>query len=101
MAKKGVSFRFQNREEIIKHLFRILSPDSLYNLNSDPLRIYFEIRESRKKPKQDSEKQRMLKKEYQNSSKKKRRLSGTRKRIKPKIRSVKKGRTVNLKGVSY
>jgi hypothetical protein len=73
----------------------------VYNLSVDPLGIYFELRESNCQPKVESEKRIMLRQEFQHMSKKMRRLGGTRKRVGPKIRSVKKGRTVNLKGVYY
>ncbi|MBD3388139.1 MAG: hypothetical protein GF416_03745 [Candidatus Altiarchaeales archaeon] len=101
MAKAGKRFSNQKKEEILKHLSHLLDTNTLYHLKADPLSVYFEIRESRRPQKRESEKRKRLKEETKHLSKKKRRLSGTRKRIKPKIRSVKKGRTVNLKGVSY
>ena len=79
----------------------LMRPNTVYNLYADPLNIYFEMRESVRQPRFESEKRMMIRQEYAHMSKKKRRLSGTRKRVNPKIRSVKKGRTVNLKGVYY
>lgn len=101
MGKNGAKFSNQKNTQIIKHLEKLLRDDKLYNLTIDPIGIYFVLKESVKQTKEPSEKQIKIRKEYENSSKKKRKLSGTRRRSSPKIRSVKKGRTVNLKGVSY
>ncbi len=101
MAKSGKSFRNQSREQVIKHLSNLLKDDALYNLRADPLGIHFEVRESSRRPKKKSEKLKRLQAEGRHLSKKMRRRMGTKKRIRPKIRSVKKGRTVNLKGVEY
>jgi hypothetical protein len=97
----GKRFSNQGREEILRHLANLLKPNTLYHLSADPLEIQFEIRESNRQPHPVSEKRQMVQAEYVHMSKRKRRLSGTRKRVGPKIRSVKKGRTVNLKGVFY
>ena len=101
MPKGKARFSNQKKKALLKHLDNLLLDEKLYNLSADPLGIYFDIRESRKAPKEMSEKRQRIKKEYQDSSKKKRKLSGTRRRTSPKIRNAKKGRTVNLKGVSY
>ena len=101
MAKSGRKYSNQKKGQILAHLEKLLKDNKLYNLTSDPLCIYFELKESRKQPKVQSEKLKNLRKEYSGESKKKRRLAGTRRRTSPKIRSAKKGRTVTLKGVSY
>ncbi len=101
MGNWGKRFSNQGKDEILKHLSNLLRGDKLYHLCEDPMRIFFEIRESNRPPKEMSNKQLMLKQEYANRSKKQRRLAGTRRRSRPKIRNAKKGRTVNLKGVSY
>ncbi len=101
MTRFGRRFGNQNRQQILSHLQSILREGKLYNLSTDPLEIHVEIMESNRQPKDPSEKQIRLRQEYANSSKKLRRLSGTRRRSGPKIRSAKKGRTVNLKGVVY
>jgi hypothetical protein len=94
-------FSNQNKEEILRHLTNLLKPNTLYHLSADPLEIFFEIRESNRPPRPLSDKRMMVQEEFRNFSKKKRRLSGTRKRVHPKIRSIKRGRTVNLKGIVY
>jgi hypothetical protein len=94
-------FGNQSREEVMRHLGNLMHPGKLYNLSVDPLGIYYEIRESNRQPREDSEKRLMVREQYAHMSQRMRRLSGTRKRVNPKIRSVKKGRTVNLKGVLY
>jgi hypothetical protein len=99
--RRKARFSKQTKEETIKHLRHILKDKTIYDISTDPLQIHIEIKECIRQPKEASDKRKRIKKEYQSQSKKKRRLSGTRKRIKPKIRTVKKGRTVNLKGVSY
>jgi hypothetical protein len=94
-------FSNQSKEEVLRHLANLLRPNTLYNVCVDPMSIYFEVRESNRQPHVESEKRFNIRQEYAHMSKKSRRLSGTRKRTGPKIRSVKKGRTVNLKGVVY
>jgi hypothetical protein len=101
MGHFGKRFSNQNRDEVLRHLLNLLKPNNLYHLSADPLGIHFEISESSRPPRQVSDKRMMVQEEFSAFSKKKRRLSGTRKRVNPKIRSIKKGRTVNLKGVIY
>jgi len=96
-------FRYQKPEQIIQHLAHFLSGRVTYDLKIDPLGVYFEIRESsgKRRRKQASEKRKIIQGEQQNMSKRKRKLSNTAKRTNPKIRSVKKGRTVKLTGGTY
>jgi hypothetical protein len=101
MGRSGKRFRYQTKQQVLKHLSNMLKPGTLYGLKSDPLGIYFEVRESTRQRRRLSDKEKRIREETRHLSKKKRRLSSTKKRIRPKIRSVKKGRTVNLKGVSY
>ncbi|MFC2154038.1 hypothetical protein ACFLRC_00965 [Candidatus Altiarchaeota archaeon] len=97
--------RFSNQtpDQIIKHLSNLLSTDTSYSLRVDPLGVYFEIKESRggRKKKKLSDKRAKIKSEQGKMSPRQRKLSNTKKRINPKIRSVKKGRTVTLKGRTY
>jgi hypothetical protein len=101
MGLSGMRFSNQSKDEVLRHLANMLREGTLYNLSCDPLRIYFEMRESQKQPNVESEKRQGVRMEYAHMSQRMRRLSGTRKRVRPKIRSQKKGRTVNLKGVTY
>ena len=73
-----------------------------YNLFIDPLGIRLVIKEStRKNGNTPSKKRAQIKKEQENMSKRQKRISNTKKRTRPKIRTVKKGRTVELKGRVY
>jgi len=99
--RRGKRFSNQTAEEIIRHIRHFLSGQNTYNLSIDPLCIHFTINESTRPPKKVSDKRRLLREEHKDLSKGKRRLAGTKKRTKPKIRTVKKGRTVSLKGQVY
>ena len=92
----AMRFSNQRKDEILRHLAVILREGTYYNLSSDPLCIHFEVRESNFQPHEKPERQ-----FRQWDRRRDMRRSGTRKRVRPKIRSVKKGRTVNLKGVVY
>lgn len=100
---RGKRFRNQSAEQILGHLGRLLDGQSEYNLFVDPLGIYFEVRESRGngKKKKPSRKKRRIRSEQSGMKPRQKKLSNTKKRINPKIRSVKKGRTVTLKGRDY
>jgi len=101
---KSLKFSRQTPEEIIKHLAHLLSYDTLYNLRVDPLRTHFYISEAvnkRRGKKGLSAKEKKYLEEVKNERPRTRRLAATKKRTKPKIRSVKKGRTVVLKGRVY
>lgn len=97
----GKRFSNQSGEQIMGHLSNFLREGSYYNLSIDPLGIRFLITESVKKKRKPSEKRIRIREEHSNMSKRQKKLSSTKKRTKPKIRSVKKGRTVPLKGVTY
>ena len=92
--------RFSNQtpEQIISHLTFFLRNNMNYNLYIDPLGIYYEIKEARGGVKQDMQLpanwNQMSQKECRDYRHKKRRGHA-------KIRSVKKGRTVSLKGREY
>jgi len=94
-------FSNQSHEQIISHLYYFLNENTEYNLSIDPLGIRFIITESTKKKRKPSEKRKLIREEQKNMSKRQKKLSGTKKRTRPKIRSVKKGRTVALKGRVY
>jgi len=94
-------FGNQTREQILKHLENLLSPQPYYNLWVDPLGICFEIRESAKQGGKTSRKREQFNSQFANLSKGKLRRLASKKHTRPKIRSVKKGRTVQLKGVVY
>ncbi|ODS39231.1 hypothetical protein BEH94_01645 [Candidatus Altiarchaeales archaeon WOR_SM1_SCG] len=91
-------FSNQKPEQIIAHLSNLLEYDLKYNLVVDPLGVHFTITESTKQDKRTSDKRKKLKEEQKKMTKGQRKLSGTRKRTNPKIRSIKKGRTVKLQG---
>jgi hypothetical protein len=98
---RGKRFSNQSQEQIISHLNRFLNEDTEYNLSMDPLGIKFVITESTKVNRKPSEKRKQIREEHKNMSKRHRKLFSTKKRTRPKIRSVKKGRTVELKGRIY
>ncbi len=98
---KGKRFSNQSQEQIISHLYHFLNEHTEYNLSIDPLVIRFIITESTKKKKKLSEKRKLIREEQKNMTKRQKKLSNTKKRIRPKIRTVKKGRTVALKGRTY
>jgi len=98
MPKKR--FGNQSVEQIVKHLLNLLDPTSKYNLSADPLGVHFTITEAvGRKPR--SEKRRRLREAQKNLSKGRKKHMSTKKNTRPKIRTVKKGRTVKLKGVVY
>ncbi|ODS39264.1 MAG: hypothetical protein A7316_06015 [Candidatus Altiarchaeales archaeon WOR_SM1_86-2] len=91
-------FSNQTSQQIIAHLSNILDCEIKYNLIVDPLGIRFAITKSTKQKRTASSKRKKLKEEQKDMTKKQRKLSSTKKRTRPKIRSIKKGRTVTLKG---
>jgi len=93
-------FSNQSLEQIIGHLNHFLSEKGKYNLTIDFSKMQFVITRARCR-KIISKKRRDIREATKNMTKRQRRLSGTRKRTRPKIRSVKKGRTVELKGRVY
>ena len=100
MSKK--QFSNQTPEQIISHLSHFMDNNLKYNLFIDPLGIRLVIKEStRKNGNTPSKKRAQIKKEQENMSKRQKRISNTKKRTRPKIRTVKKGRTVELKGRVY
>jgi hypothetical protein len=101
MSRFGRRASSQTRQQIISHLMSVLREERLYTLTTDPLNIHITIRECERQKRTLSEKQMNVRREFASKSKKIRRLSATRRRTGPKIRSVKKGRTVNLKGAVY
>lgn len=104
-GKKGKKFSNQTPEQVISHLCHLLGYDTKYDLSVDPFGVYFVIREcsrqSRGSKKQGSDKRDRIRGEHSSMKPRQIKLSNTKKRINPKIRSVKKGRTVPLKGVTY
>ena len=99
---KAKKFRNQTSEQILKHLANLLSGDNKYNLFVDPLGIYFTIKESVRTGGDKNAKKRADRRGAQEGlSKGRRKKVGTSKRTRPKIRSVKKFRTVPLKGQVY
>ena len=98
MPKKR--FGNQNADQILKHLINLLDPAAKYTLSVDPLNIHFTIREAvGKKPR--SEKRNRLRAAQRNLSKGQKKHMATKKTTRPKIRRIKRGRTVNLKGQVY
>jgi len=98
MPKK--KFGNQTVDQILKHLINLLDSEAKYDLFVDPLNIHFTIREAMgKKPR--SEKRNKLRAAQRNLSKGRKKHMATKKTTRPKIRTIKKGRTVNLKGQVY
>jgi len=96
----GKKFGNQSVDQIVKHLINLLDSNAKYNLSADPLGVHFTITEAvGKKPR--SEKRRKLREAQRDLSTGKRKHLSTKKTTRPKIRSVKKGRTVQLKGRVY
>ena len=95
---KPKKFSNQSAQQILKHLGNSLQDNVSYDLKIDPIGIRFLITETIWRRKIQSKKRKKLKVEQESMSKKQRRISNTKKRIRPKIRSVKKGRVVKLKG---
>ena len=91
-------FSNQKPDQIIAHLSNLFNRDVKYNLVVDPLGIHFTITESIKQEREVSDKRKRIKEDQKNMTKGQRKLTGTKKRKGPKIRTVKKGRTVKLKG---
>jgi hypothetical protein len=96
----GKRFGNQTPEQILKHLGSLLDPAVRYHLSVDPLGIHYTIMESTDGIK-DSDKIRMRREAQEGLSKGERKQMGTRKMRRPKIRTYKRGRTVNLKGRVY
>jgi len=93
--------RFSNQtpEQIISHLSHFLRYNTSYNLFIDPLGIYYEIKESQGNVRKQEI---QLPKDWHQMSRKQRRdYRNKKRRVMPKIRNAKKGRTVNLKGREY
>ncbi len=97
---RGKKFSNQSADQIIGHLINLLNPKVRYNLSADSLGVRFTITEAIGK-KTRSEKRLRLRDAQKNLSKGKKKHMSTKKTTKPKIRSVKKGRTVSLKGRVY
>jgi hypothetical protein len=101
---KSKKFSNQSVEQILKHLENFLDHSVNYDLSIDPLGVNFSIKEStrrRRSKRKKSEKRKRLREEQKGMTKRQKRLIATKKRTRPKIRSVKKGRAVILKGRIY
>jgi len=96
----GKRFGNQTTEQIVKHLQTLLDPEVRYPLSVDPLGIHYTIMESTDGIK-NSGKIQMRREATEGMSKGMKKHMSTWKMKRPKIRSVKKGRTVNLKGQIY
>jgi hypothetical protein len=91
-------FGNQDSEQILAHLRNFLRRNLRYNLKVDPLGIHFEISEAIQRNDRLTN-QEQFSHELRGMSQKQRRLFNLkRRRSKPKLRSVKKGRTVSLRG---
>jgi len=93
--------RFSNQtpEQIISHLSHFLRNNTLYSLYIDPLGVYFSINECHGGPRRQEVS--LPKDWHQMSDKERRDYRNKKRRNNPKIRNVKKGRTVSLKGREY
>jgi len=56
VSHPGMRFSSQSKDEVLRHLGSLLHEGTVYNLSCDPLRIYFEVRESQKQPHTESDK---------------------------------------------
>lgn len=96
MGKKF--FGNQDVEQIISHLRHFLRNNLKYNLKIDPMGVHFEIDEAIVKEQRVTNRD-QFSSELGGMSRKQRRLFNLkRRRSRPKLRSVKKGRTVPLRG---
>ena len=96
----GKKFGNQTVDQILKHLMNLLDPATKYTLSADPLNVHFTIKEAMgKKPRSDKRKK--LRAAQKNLSTGQKKHMATKKTTRPKIRTIKKGRTVNLKGQVY
>ncbi|MBU4267138.1 MAG: hypothetical protein L6243_04185 [Candidatus Altiarchaeales archaeon] len=96
----GKKFGNQTVDQILKHLINLLDPTAKYTLSVDPLNVHFTIREAFGKAPR-SEKRNKLRAAQKNLSTGQKKHIATKKTTRPKIRTIKKGRTVNLKGQVY
>ncbi|MCX6695347.1 MAG: hypothetical protein NTU61_03540 [Candidatus Altiarchaeota archaeon] len=92
-------FSNQNPEQIISHLANFLKDNNMYNLYIDPLGVFFSINEARGG--QRKQEVPLPRDWHQMSERERREYRNKKRRVSPKIRSVKKGRTVSLKGREY
>jgi hypothetical protein len=91
-------FGNQEKNQILAHLERFLRGPMRYNLKIDPLGIHFEISESVQRPQRITNQEQFSNELHGMSNKERRLFNLKRRRSKPKIRSVKRGRMVSLKG---
>lgn len=94
----GRFFGNQTAEQILSHLRNLLRNNLKYNLKADPLGIHFEIDEAIQHDGRITNRD-QFGREFEGMSGKQRRLFNLkRRRVKPKLRSVKRGRRISLKG---
>ncbi|MBN2250831.1 MAG: hypothetical protein JW724_01985 [Candidatus Altiarchaeota archaeon] len=96
----GKRFSNQTVEQVLAHLGNLLDRSLKYNLSSDPLGVHYTVTESVDRTK-NSEKRFKRREALRGLSRGARKHMGTKKMTGPKIRSIKKGRTVSLKGRTY
>jgi hypothetical protein len=91
-------FGNQDAGQVIAHLSNLLRRGLKYNLEVDPLGVHFEIDEAVQRTARLTN-QTQFSGELSGMSNRERRLFNLkRRRSRPKIRSVKRGRTVSLRG---
>lgn len=94
----GKFFGNQDAGQVLSHLRNLLRNNLRYNLKADPLGIHFEVDEAIQHERRTTNRD-QFGHELEGMSGKQRRLFNLkRRRVKPKLRSVKKGRTLSLKG---
>jgi len=91
-------FSNQDSEQILAHLRNFLRNGLKYNLKIDPLGIHFEIDETIRRDQRITNQEQFSHELHGMSQKQRRLFNLKRRRSKPKLRSVKKGRTVSLRG---
>ena len=91
-------FSNQNTKQILAHLETYLQEDIEYNLKIDLLANYFEISSSAKSKRKSAKRDR-VRSEAEKLSQRKRRLAlSAKRRDKPKLKHVRNGRQIKLKG---
>lgn len=91
-------FGNQDCEQIIGHLRNFLRRGVRYNLSIDGLGVHFEINEAIQHERRMTNREQFKNELSGMSNKERREFNLKRRRIKPKLRSVKKGRTISLGG---
>jgi len=91
-------FGNQSSEQTMSHLRRFLRKGVNYNLEIDPMGIHFEIDEAVSREARTTNRTQFSNELGTMGKKQRRKFNLRRRRSRPKLRSVKKGRTISLRG---